>query len=98
MANEFERPVFEVVVGNGSKRHVRTAQTLQECSAIIGKYIEENNIGGIYGYGYEDEGFVYWKYDDEVVPMGKISYNGRFWPVGSRRVRSKNGIMEFGRR
>jgi hypothetical protein len=54
---------------------VKHCKSIEECQAAVREYIDKHGLGGgnftggdVYQYG-------------EVV--GRISYNGRYWPLGS---------------
>lgn len=73
---------YMVVVGNGKRRHREIWGSIETCQSVIRAYIKKYNIGGVYGYGFGDEGYVYkrdMRKSMKFEKIGRISYNGRFW-------------------
>lgn len=56
-----------------AKRHVLPVQNIEAASVVCRQYIERNGLGG----GNWTGGAV----KRDGVMIGKISYNGRFWPM-----------------
>lgn len=68
--DHYESPYEEVAAGG-----VAHAESIEECQQIVREYIDKHALGG----GNWTGGDVY--LHGEVI--GRISYNGRYWPVGS---------------
>ena len=69
--DHYESPFKEVA--DGAVVH---CESIEECQAAVRKYIADNDLGG----GNWTGGDVY--QHGEIV--GSISYNGRYWPLGSK--------------
>ena len=71
-----ENPYLNIVNNEIIEAAVAEANSIEECQSIVRNYIEENGLGG----GNWTGGEVF-KNGEKV---GRISYNGRFWEVGSK--------------
>jgi hypothetical protein len=71
-----ENPFDNIVKGVRVHKKVVECNSIEECQQKVRDYIEENYLGGSNWTG----GKVF-KNDKQV---GYISYNGRYWPKGSK--------------
>ena len=68
--DHYESPLEEVAPGK-----VEHAASIEECQAAVREYIDKHGLGA----GNFTGGDVY--HNGEVI--GRISYNSRYWPLGS---------------
>lgn len=71
-----EDPYDNIVRGIIVRPNVVECDTIEECQHTVRNYIEKNYLGGSNWTG----GKVY----RNDVQVGYISYNGRYWPKGSK--------------
>ena len=71
---------YMVITGSFTlkNRKMVFCNSIEECQKVIRDYVRKNNVSGVYGYGYDDEGDVYLLDDQIMERIGHISYNGSF--------------------
>lgn len=71
-----ENPYNNIVNGIKIKSNVAECNSIEECQKVVGKYIEDNLLGG----GNWTGGKVF----KDTEQIGYISYNRRYWEKGSK--------------